>query len=704
MTTLKGFSPLHPAIRKSREYCIWLSIILVSMIMNSCSNLTSEPEIDIIQAISQTQTAVVQKQPIIQSPVPKITPSSIAYGNQLTFSNSGINFNYDTAIISKADIQIIPSTDLWLPFHLSLISTPSGKLAGGVPDYFKFAIESAMPQPLSNFQSYLMIKPAKNADDQYFAAYSLSKTLTSDLDKLQSRLKEHSTADRFFDSNHLEVQRGYLKFQNGFGVRYITSISIDNKPTEINNQTLAYVYEGLTSDNRNYIEMVLGISAPSLKENQINNADQQRYDQDKNTYSEYVSKIDWQLKMLKAGDFIPELSKLDAIVESLLVQPIIAAPTPGGTTFSTFETDLGKPDFKDDFQKPPDYIFLGKDTYTQSDVKDGNFILSSLTENADRWRLVEKPYLSSLGDIYIRFTARSGDACSSKDGYGMLIHSIPSGSDYNSGYVFGISCDGNYRIYKMNRGNYIEIRNWTANPAILSGPQRTNKIGIMARGESYDLYVNDVLIDQFQDVSFPRGAFGFMISSPTTFNFKVYLDDLTVWNLFAKTVAVPTPTSVASSLYEPLELAQCEALQLGMEKMLKVSMDRSEYPFLDPIDTAARGKSCHIEFQGNGEQVGKDALLQSLAIFEKLQWRLDKTYSASGPEGEQGGYRKSNNELAIVKIGWKPADSKKCSPNTPIGDCLKNLQPSQIIFTITIDAAQRMNQPATSQPPVTSQP
>jgi hypothetical protein len=128
--------------------------------------------------------------------------------------------------------------------------------------------------------------------------------------------------------------------------------------------------------------------------------------------------------MLSDSDFTPRIDKLDEWINSFHIEPEIRMNTVDESVARNDELGLGKPTFEDTFEKAPNYIFLGKDPFTQTEAKDGNLIFTSLVTNADRWRIIE---LYPLGDAYIEILGKHGDTCAGKDGFGLIVRSIPMG-------------------------------------------------------------------------------------------------------------------------------------------------------------------------------------------------------------------------------------------------------------------------------------
>ena len=663
--------------------------ILLFILLSSCGKNIAKVNIPL--AISQTQTVSVKNTlDVIYQTATQPTPQSLAliYGQTQEYSKSGISFSYDTAIFQDIKNDIYPSKEKWVTFHLQRKQKELVQMGEGVPDYFFIQFKQSANLPTEGLNAYLVVRPIKNTEGQYYPVLLEDKGLSEELEKMVKRLEDQTLSDRFFDQSQprMESHRSYLSFKNGTGVRYLTGISKQSYPFQINQDNFAYVFEGLTSDGRYYVEAMIGVSFPNLTDNLISPA---QYQQDITTYANYITNIDWQLRMVTDQQFTPNLDKLDQWINSLNVVPEISVSSAAGgeTQIRKDDLGLGKPTFEDTFEKAPSYIFLGKDAYTQTEAKDGSLVFTSMVSTADRWRAME---LYPLGDAYFEILARHGDVCSGKDGFGLIIRSVPLGSNYNSGYIFAISCDGMYRVYKLDEnGRYFEVINWTANQNILAGANRVNRVGVLAKGNSFSLYVNSSMVFQFEDDLFPSGTYGIMISSPETENYRFYIDEFAFWNLFAKAIAVPTATSVMDVQYVPLVLNECEQIQLEINKSLKLSSNRVEYPFFDPLDESVRGKSCHIELSGNGAQTNRGDLISALSIFTDFEWVSDALYDESGVQEERRAFRKAPDRVAIVNIQWKPAEGVTCPPDQSVAQCIKDLDPELIIYTLTIDGAQR---------------
>jgi len=186
------------------------------------------------------------------------------------------------------------------------------------------------------------------------------------------------------------------------------------------------------------------------------------------------------------------------------------------------ELALGDPTWRDTFASSA-YWFMVDTEDTYFEVKDGNLIMESISAGTfDEWGLSNRP---ELEDFYLEITARTGDVCSGLDRYGVLIRA----PDSSSGVVYGFSCNGRYRIYKWDGETYTGLREWTASPHILSGPNQTNRLGIWAEGDTFKLYANGKFIAEVSDDEYKEGRFGVFIGSSDSDHFKVYVEEAAYW-------------------------------------------------------------------------------------------------------------------------------------------------------------------------------
>jgi hypothetical protein len=114
----------------------------------------------------------------------------------------------------------------------------------------------------------------------------------------------------------LHTQVKYLDFQNGQGVRYVTMLSQGLVP--VNNYELIYTYQGLTNDGRYYVAVILPVHHSDLPpDSSVTSIEPTTYTDDYPAYLEGIINV---LNPQPADSFSPNLTALDAMISSLLVQ------------------------------------------------------------------------------------------------------------------------------------------------------------------------------------------------------------------------------------------------------------------------------------------------------------------------------------------------------------------------------------------------
>ena len=137
-------------------------------------------------------------------------------------------------------------------------------------------------------------------------------------------LKETLPTVPFFNAEmQIAANVQMITFQSGSGVRHLTQYAQYLAP--INNNELIYQFAGLTADEQYYIAGILPISAPILAENEKPDApvptDGVPIPTDVGPNDGYYASITEKLVSLDSDSYTPSLSTLDALIQSILVNP-----------------------------------------------------------------------------------------------------------------------------------------------------------------------------------------------------------------------------------------------------------------------------------------------------------------------------------------------------------------------------------------------
>ena len=102
-------------------------------------------------------------------------------------------------------------------------------------------------------------------------------------------------------------------------------------------------------------------------------------------------------------------------------------------------------------------------------------------------------------------TATFGETCKGADHFGLMLSPVSSA---DNGYLFGISCDGKYVLWKWDGTRMTALVKWTTSDGIQAGANKTNRIGIKAEGNKLSLYANGILLTELTDKSYDKVYFG----------------------------------------------------------------------------------------------------------------------------------------------------------------------------------------------------
>jgi hypothetical protein len=185
---------------------------------------------------------------------------------------------------------------------------------------------------------------------------------------------------------------------------------------------------------------------------------------------------------------------------------------------------LGSPTWTDTMDTQGRWYLLSTDN-TKFTIEGGYLVMNALEIGGyDEWGVAAG---SDQTDFYLELTAKTGNQCNGLDRYGIIFR-VP---DPTRGYIVEFSCNGRFRLYEWDGENYTGLQNWKLDAAILPGPDKENRQGVMVVGDQVKLYANDQFLGEYSLEHYPEGRFGLVIGSIETNNFKVMVDKVKFWNL-----------------------------------------------------------------------------------------------------------------------------------------------------------------------------
>ena len=188
------------------------------------------------------------------------------------------------------------------------------------------------------------------------------------------------------------------------------------------------------------------------------------------------------------------------------------------------ELNLGNPDASYGFNsKGPFYVYTASDSKVE--VMDGT--LQFTIFDAISWTIWSFSSLE-LEDFYFEINVKMPDNCQGTD-RGGIIFGTPIG-ETDKGINYQVSCDGRYRLFIYDGLETTTLVNWASSDEINAGPGKTNRIGVMHRGQKITLYINGMLVEQISDDTFVgKGRIGINMGVDNHNNVTITFDDAAYW-------------------------------------------------------------------------------------------------------------------------------------------------------------------------------
>jgi len=190
---------------------------------------------------------------------------------------------------------------------------------------------------------------------------------------------------------------------------------------------------------------------------------------------------------------------------------------------------LGAPTGQDDLTSAAQWAWpTGEDQYLKVGFNNGMMQMTGLT-NLAGWRL---PLVAQQVNSYIELTVNTG-ACVEKDSYGIIFR-VPVFKDPTQGYLYQVTCDGYYRLWKWDgkvspNGLATVLVPWKQSTDLITGANQVNRLGVKVVEKTFTIYINGVQQASVSDASFTAGFFGIFVRSAGTTNYTVNFDTLKYW-------------------------------------------------------------------------------------------------------------------------------------------------------------------------------
>jgi len=228
----------------------------------------------------------------------------------------------------------------------------------------------------------------------------------------------------------------------------------------------------------------------------------------------------------------PEITEEPQVEPTETLIPEVETPTPTATESPTIaptptlsDSDpvlgLGDADWVDNMDDGDNWP-TGLNEYTTIDFDDGYLKLTA-EKDVDGWRL-SWPFLE---DFYLEVALQTPE-CEGSDHFGVMFR-VPENANANKGYLFGITCNGQYSVRRWNGDTMAYPVNWTANDAINTGKDVVNKLGVMAKDSNLTFYINGQKVNEISDNTYLEGSFGIFVGGTNVDDLTVWVDQIRYW-------------------------------------------------------------------------------------------------------------------------------------------------------------------------------
>lgn len=264
------------------------------------------------------------------SPPPR-PASSRALGVKKTAAHGGVSFTYDTWLASEVKAATVPASipgpdEVAFPFEAAY------------PEHVAFGLVGTYPRrPDSFIKPEIHVYPAADFRKTFAPFRGVPAEVERNLKRLRlllrTRPRDFAGVPPFLpsltpDTLALRAHTHYVNFRGGSGLACVVQTQQDEMP--VNNQNLAYEFQGLTDDGRFFVTAAFPVAAPFLADDR----DGARFDgfdyadcydcpaerAFKRKYRAYTTRLARRLERLPASGFAPRLDLYDELLSSIEIR------------------------------------------------------------------------------------------------------------------------------------------------------------------------------------------------------------------------------------------------------------------------------------------------------------------------------------------------------------------------------------------------
>ena len=208
-------------------------------------------------------------------------------------------------------------------------------------------------------------------------------------------------------------------------------------------------------------------------------------------------------------------------------RPTHTVPAPTSTAIPEHRVGLGAPDHRDTFDSDTGWETGASARGAVSRL--GDRLVVSVQGPSST--LASLSPTDPLADFFVEIEIHS-EICEAGDEFGLMVRTGGSGiPGQDSHYRFLITCDGAIRASRFLSGAEAPILPITPSADVFPGAPAVNRIGVLAIGDEFRFFVNDMQVFQLQDGEIPTGRIGVIVRARHGAQTTVSFDEFMVWDL-----------------------------------------------------------------------------------------------------------------------------------------------------------------------------
>lgn len=209
---------------------------------------------------------------------------------------------------------------------------------------------------------------------------------------------------------------------------------------------------------------------------------------------------------------------------------------------------------------------------------DGSYHITIAAEDTLEWSTAGLGVADFLAEVDTTFVAGPGTSQ-----YGLFFRYV---DDMNA-YLFTISGDGMYQLYKLADGDVEMLVEETESDLIEAGRGAANRLGVLAQGPTIALLANGAILTQVEDESFQEGDIALAAGTLSGSGTEIAFDNLAVWDLAVAPEPTRKPTEEPTQ--EPTSTPTPPAPSTAFDPAVLETI-RAEEPLLSESFTRDRGE------------------------------------------------------------------------------------------------------------------